>query len=1175
MSKDQILSGPDEKGEHPLSKTSTFLGMCWQSIAQQLRGLYESALRYRGSEGSAVSLNQGDPGDAILQCDAEAPLTSPEQKLAGTEGLTPEAGTQPGNHVQARPIPLALVPGATVDGRYLIEKELGRGGFCVVFLARDQKLQDTPVVIKVLQEQAIEGAEGDNKEWLLQRFKREVQALARIDHPGVVRALDAGRLPDGRTFLVMQHVAGTNLRSALPARGMDLERVARLIQQIGQALDAAHKQGVIHRDLKPENIMLQRAGDQEFAKLIDFGIATVLDPQMRSNLKSTVVAGTIDYMAPEQLEGKPTVASDIYALGVISYEMVTGRRPFSPDSPYQLRDLQRAGIRIKPCDLRPSLPEAAQAVILKALSFAPQDRHASAQDFCQALNLALAVGPSRDSELRSTPIPLGLPLSALFFIVSACLALVISRRFLAHTPDIFGLSVSFLLCLFCLSVGSTFTRGGQHWVERGFARFSAGPKSFSRWRVRFTLIGLLVIGSFYLTLPAIAHNYYNRRAVQLHQAGDLHAAIRSYERAISLDPGYAAAHYNLASAYKDVLDFDRSVGEYQAALRLDPKSYFAYNHLAHPYPAHQKEYPGTDGGINLTSVNTGSASTRIKALMIDSRPPQSLKAGTQGGALCCSMPPMSSTAIDLRTGGAAEARSAGSNEVAKAGYAKVAIESGETPYGTAVLSSKQNGITVSEAGIPASPPTTRARLLIDYRSGVSGHGDAGTVDIDTGIAIVNYGSAAANISYALHNLKGTRIASGRGIVAAGAQLASGFNLPPEFPTSTGFGSLEISSDQPVSIVALRETTNQRKEGLFTTTPVADLTQPLAADPIYFPQFADGGGYATALVLLNTSGGVETGTLQLFDDNGVPLAVNQVGGTTDSSFKYSSPEGGVFRFQTDGFQESVKAGWVLLTPDAGTSTPVGAGIFSYSSEGILVSESGIPAAVSTTHARVYVDLSRGHDTGLAIANPANTSANITIRAYEADGVTPIGTSQGLLQLPGNGHSARFATELIPGLPAGFTGMLDITSATPFAALTLRSLNNERKDFLMTTFPVADANRTAPSPVVFPQIADGGGFVTEVILLNAGGASKATVSFFDNEGRPLDVGKYSAEDHRESAGFDHFLHHNRTSIWELRRWRRRRTEGRRPPLAFGILDPVTTDRFSLRLEVMMRSRSNQPG
>jgi photosystem II stability/assembly factor-like uncharacterized protein len=527
-------------------------------------------------------------------------------------------------------------------------------------------------------------------------------------------------------------------------------------------------------------------------------------------------------------------------------------------------------------------------------------------------------------------------------------------------------------------------------------------------------------------------------------------------------------------------------------------------------------FESTNGGNDWTPINTGLTNTRINALMIDARSPQTLYIGTEGGGVWgYSMPPISSTHIDLGAGSAAEARTAGSTEVTQAGYAKVAVESGEAPYGTAVFSFKQNGVTVSEAGVPASPPTTRARIFIDYRSGVPGHGDAGTVDIDTGIAIVNYGSETANIIYTLRNVKGARITGGRGTLAAGAhfarfvdqmkEVASGFNLPADFQTTTGFGSLEISSDQPVSVVALRETLNQRHDPLVTTTPIADLSQTVGTDPIYFPQFVDGGGYTTALVLLNTSTAVETGTLQIFDDSGAPLAVNQVGGTTDSSFKYSIPVGGVFRFQTDGFPASVKAGWVLLTPDAGTSTPVGAGVFSYGSGGFLVSESGIPAAASTMHAKVYVDLSPGHDTGLAIANPTSTSASITIKAYRTDGVTPIGTSQGPPQLLGNGHSAKFVTELIAGLPAGFTGVLDVTSATPFAALTLRSLNNERNDFLMTTFPVADVNHTAPSPVVFPQIADGGGFVTEFILLNAGGASKTTLSFFDNEGRQLAVGK----------------------------------------------------------------------
>jgi serine/threonine protein kinase/Tfp pilus assembly protein PilF len=586
---DQRSSGQDKSRKQPPSRTSTFLGMSWQSIACQIRSLYETVLDH-GSQGCAASPSQSETVNVTLPCDANASSAHPERERDGAEELIPQAGAQSGDQAQPGPAPPTLVHGLMVDGRYLIEKELNRGGFCVVYLARDRKLHDTPVVIKVLQEHVME-YEGDSRAWLVHRFKEEVQALARIDHPGVVRALDIGLLPDGRTFLVMQHVAGTSLRSAIPTHGMDLRRAARLIQQIGRALEAAHKQGVIHRDIKPENIMLQRVGDEEFAKLIDFGIATVLDAPMRSSIKSTRVAGTIDYMAPEQFEGRPTVASDIYALGVISYEMVTGRRPFNPDHPHQLRDLQQAGVRIKPCDLRPGLPKAAQAVILRALSFASQARYASAQDFCQALNLALMDRAIRGPQPAGTSIPLGSFLSALFFTITVCLTLVISRRFLTNTPDIYGFSVSFALGVLCLSLGSIFTQSGQHWIERRFPRIDAGTRSFGRWRAAFTLVGLLVVGALYLALPSIARVYNNKRAVQFHQTGDLPAAIRNYERAISLDPGYAVAHYNLASVYEDVLDFEKAVGEYRVALRLDPKFYFAYNNLAHLYLAYRKDFP--------------------------------------------------------------------------------------------------------------------------------------------------------------------------------------------------------------------------------------------------------------------------------------------------------------------------------------------------------------------------------------------------------------------------------------------------------------------------------------------------------------------------------------------------------------------------------------------------------
>jgi hypothetical protein len=218
--------------------------------------------------------------------------------------------------------------------------------------------------------------------------------------------------------------------------------------------------------------------------------------------------------------------------------------------------------------------------------------------------------------------------------------------------------------------------------------------------------------------------------------------------------------------------------------------------------------------------------------------------------------------------------------------------------------------------------------------------------------------------------------------------------------------------------------------------------------------------------------------------------------------------GSYHFQTDGSPTNINTGWVRLIPALSNSTPVASGIFGLNPTDVLISKSGIPSAESTTHARIYVDLSGGHNTGLAIANTAGNSSDIRLMAFESNGITSVESSADPLQLSGNGHVAKFADQFISGLPAGFTGVLDISSSTPFAALTLRFLSNERNDFLMTAFPIADANQSAPSPIVFPQIADGGGYVTQFILLSSGASywpSNTTLSFHSETGEPLAMGR----------------------------------------------------------------------
>ena len=173
--------------------------------------------------------------------------------------------------------------GTTINQRYLVEKKLGQGGMGKVYLARDLNVRNKPVVIKILLEASLQNS------YLRQKFEQEVEALSRIDHPNVVSVVDAGDL-SGKPYIVMQYVNGLTLQSQIPNEGMNLERAASILKQIGAALHFVHKQGIFHRDLKPDNIMLQQLmGGIEFVKVVDFGIAKVKD--------SVVAPSTVDNIA--------------------------------------------------------------------------------------------------------------------------------------------------------------------------------------------------------------------------------------------------------------------------------------------------------------------------------------------------------------------------------------------------------------------------------------------------------------------------------------------------------------------------------------------------------------------------------------------------------------------------------------------------------------------------------------------------------------------------------------------------------------------------------------------------------------------------------------------------------------------------------------------------------------
>jgi serine/threonine protein kinase len=262
-------------------------------------------------------------------------------------------------------------------GRYHILEPLGEGGMATVYKARDINL-DRDVAVKVIRTENFGSA---ILERILKRFEREARSLARLTHPNIVPILDFGET-NGAPYLVMPYLPGGTLKERLKGPIPYREAVQMLIP-IAQALIHAHQQGIIHRDIKPSNILITRTGEP---MLSDFGIAKILDTEETRDLTSTGVGiGTPEYMAPEQGMGQADERADIYALGIVLYEMITGRIPFRADTPMAILLKKNQEPLPRPRQFAPNLPQAVENVLIKALARDPSQRYQSAQEFLNAL----------------------------------------------------------------------------------------------------------------------------------------------------------------------------------------------------------------------------------------------------------------------------------------------------------------------------------------------------------------------------------------------------------------------------------------------------------------------------------------------------------------------------------------------------------------------------------------------------------------------------------------------------------------------------------------------------------------------------------------------------------------------------------------------------------------------
>ena len=290
--------------------------------------------------------------------------------------------------------------GQTLDGRYFIERKIGEGGMGVVYAARHSVIE-RPLAIKVLKKEALRDAA------TITRFVQEAKAASRIGHPNIVDVTDFGTTLEGLTYSVMEYVKGTTLAMVIKtAAPLPVSRAAGIAQQLARALGAAHDKGIVHRDLKPENIFLvDRDGRPDFVKIVDFGIAkvtpidgTAAGPRLT---RAGSVFGTPEYMAPEQAAGRSDIDGrvDIYALGVILYEMITGRLPLKGDTTVRTIAMQLLDPIVPPREIRPDLDIGAECegIIMKALAKRRDERYRTMAELQAALELLLRNRPARSA----------------------------------------------------------------------------------------------------------------------------------------------------------------------------------------------------------------------------------------------------------------------------------------------------------------------------------------------------------------------------------------------------------------------------------------------------------------------------------------------------------------------------------------------------------------------------------------------------------------------------------------------------------------------------------------------------------------------------------------------------------------------------------------------------------
>jgi hypothetical protein len=445
------------------------------------------------------------------------------------------------------------------------------------------------------------------------------------------------------------------------------------------------------------------------------------------------------------------------------------------------------------------------------------------------------------------------------------------------------------------------------------------------------------------------------------------------------------------------------------------------------------------------------------------------------------------------------------------GYARVQPAVSTTPSGFVMLELRQGGVLVNQTGLPGTPTMLSGRTYAEVNG-----------SINTGVAFVNPGSLPVTIAFNFTDQFGNDFGQGSLALGTGAHTAKFFSEAPFSVRSAFAGTFTFSAPAAVGVIALRTLVNERGEFLVSNQTVTPIPDNIAAAPLTLAHFADGGGWKTGLVLVNTTDGAISGTVQFYGEGSATAEAAPVtlivDGQRGSSFNYTIRARSSANLETSAPSGATRTGSVRITPGGGTATPAAFAALSFSRNRVTVSQATIQAQPPANTFRSYVEmnssvpLSGAIQSAISITNNSATAATVTFELTSLDG-----SNSGLtaaVTVPAFGHVGRFVHDLFPVVdpPAGevlrvpFRGILRVVSSNSIAFASFRMRYNERGDFLITTTPATnEASPSSSAELVFPHIVDRAGYSTQFVVFSgiSGQATTGTLRFFGQDGQALNL------------------------------------------------------------------------